>query len=154
MKHFRIKLIVLFIFLLSCLVALASIFGRVDYFFTQLVLISIIAITTWQCFYLIDTTNREIKKFLFALNYLDSSISFPNQTKNSFQQLHNGLNKAIQEIAVKTEQNNFQKEGMEHVIRRMPIGVMLLHENGDLLFCNEMVLEFLSIPALKKIDQM
>ncbi|MBL4707455.1 MAG: HAMP domain-containing histidine kinase [Flavobacteriales bacterium] len=154
MKHFRLKLIVLFLLLFASLTALASIFGRADYFFTQLVLIAIIILLAWQCFYTIDTSHREINKFLFALKYLDASVSFPKQSKNSFQKLYDGLNNAMKELTARAEQKDLQKEWMEHIIQRMPIGVMLIQDKNQILFTNELTLEFLSIPNLKRLDQL
>ena len=154
MKYFKLKLIVLFLLLLIVLILVASIFGRSDYFFTQLVLVGVIALLITQIFRIIDTTNREINKFLFAIKYLDSSLTFPKQSENSFQKLHNGLNKAMQEIALRAEQKDQEKEWMEHIIRRMPIGVMLLQNKNHILFTNELILEFLGIPNLQELHQL
>ena len=140
--------------LLTVLILVASIFGRSDYFFTQLVLAAVIALLISLIFRFIDTTNREINKFLFAVNYLDNSITFPKQSENSFQKLHNGLNKAMQEIALRAEQKDQEKEWMEHIIRRMPIGVMLLQNKNHILFTNELILEFLGIPNLQELHQL
>lgn len=154
MKYFKLKLIFLFSFLLAALIAFAFIFGRVDYFFTQFVLGGVIIFLVWQSFYLIDTTNREVNKFLFALNYLDSSLSFPENTKNSFHKLYQGLNQATEKIALKTKQEKQHSQWMEEVIRRIPFGIFVIQEQGKVLFQNDFLLEFLAIPKLQTIDQL
>ena len=148
MKHFQFKLFLLFALLLGVLSGLSSVFGQAEYVFTQIVLASIALAILFQCFYIINTTNRQLEKFLFAIKYQDYSLVFPTQGKGSFQGLQNGLNHTLSELKKLKEEETTSNSWMAYLIERMPIGVLVLEGGEKVTYINSIASDFIGGTSL------
>lgn len=153
MKYFKVKLIVLFALSLVDLWALAHVLGDANYLFTQLVLFGLFAILLLSIFYFIDTTNKSISKFLFALKYQDYSVRFPEKNISSFSTLHQALNVSIQELKSIKEENSTHNMWALELLQRSPQGILVIR-NEEVLFMNSMVTELLETPTLKDLNHL
>lgn len=154
MKYFKIKLTALFIMVLLSMIAFSWVIGRADYFFTQLVLLFVIAVLIWQLFSLIDSTNRQLSKFLLSIKYHDYSLSFPESASNSFKGLQQGLNNSIQQLSALKEQESQNNSLFIHLLQRVPIGVMVVNQKEQIEVINESACDLLSVPALKEVSRL
>lgn len=154
MRHFKIKLIVLFSLIIVDLCLLAFFLGKSDFLFTQITLISIFAILLWSVFHLIDSTNKAISKFLFALKYQDYSIQFPEKRISSFNDLHQALNKSIQELRSIKERALNQEKWIISLLRKIPYGILVVKNQEDVLFINSEAIDLLEIPQTKSLNRL
>lgn len=154
MKHFKIKLIVLFILIILDLCLLAFFLGQSDFLFTQIVLISVFGILLWSVFHLIDSTNKAISKFLFALKYQDYSIRFPEKKISSFKDLHHALNKSIQELKRIKEEEQKKEKWIVGLLEKAPYGILVLKNQEEVLFMNSKSIDLLEMPQTKNLNQL
>jgi len=152
MKYFKLKIIFLQIFLLLTLTALSLVIGKIEFLFTQIVLVLFLILGSWQLFYLINKTNRQLASFLMAWQYKDSSISYPRQENKSFRALNAAMNKSIQQLQLIKEENKEKRAWVREILENLPIGLLLSKSNKEVIYVNPSLLKMLSIPPMKQLS--
>jgi len=140
--------------ILGNLVALSMVIGQVNYLFTQLVLLGVLLLLCWQAFRLMDATNHQLSKFLFAINYQDYNLSFPEEGQHSFQELKSSLSNSMRQLAAKKEKIDQQAEWLNLLVEKLPIALIIAKENGKVEIINQRACDLLSIPLLSSLEQL
>ncbi len=136
------------------MIAFAAVFGSADFIFTQLVLLIIVILLIWQNFQLLNTSNRRISKFLFALRYRDFSISFPEAGHGSFEDLQQALNHTLKELEKKANQDKENVAIQQFLLERIPFGIIVVREGSEVVFVNENACKFLDVSTLNHLSEL
>jgi two-component system nitrogen regulation sensor histidine kinase NtrY len=151
MKNFSIQ-IVFRIFALALSIFLSSYF----YFDSQLILSAVIILVVALQIYLLikflETTNRELARFLQGINYSDfSQNTHIEQYGKSFKSLAVELNKVLNNF----KNARFEKEEsiryLQTVVEHVGIGLISFNTKGDVELLNKSAKKILKIAHLKSV---
>lgn len=155
LRKFIVGVIIRFVLLFGLLVALATIIVDWNYIFSQLVLVAILIILLWEFFRYITKTNRDLSKFIYAIQYQDFSVNFSSyQLGSAFDELHD----SFRELMDIYRSNKLEKEEqfllLQNLVDRMPVGLLVCNEGGEVLLVNNRVHELIETQALPHIDRL
>ena len=141
-------LIRVFLIVASCLI-FAFLFARSDYLFSQIILLALIPLQTFELIRYSRKVSRELSRFLLAIKYGDVTVNF-NMDKlgRDFKSLSfafRDLIRSIQEVKIEKEA---QLQLLKLIIDKISFGIIAYKEDGEILLMNQSSAELLEIPKV------
>jgi nitrogen fixation/metabolism regulation signal transduction histidine kinase len=107
------------------------------YYYTLTGIIFLIVLQTYLLVNQVNKTNADLEKFFSSVQDHDSSIRFPENTKNdTFRKLHermNNLNTIIQNVKIENERTS---QFLQSVVDHVDIGLLSFDVNGNIEIYN------------------
>ncbi|MDN5203026.1 ATP-binding protein [Fulvivirgaceae bacterium BMA10] len=148
-KKFSFKIIIRVILLFLALLALSFIFGRKELFFNQIILTIIILTQVIELVRFVNTTNRELSKFLLAIRYSDYSISFgKNRMIGSFKELDKSFHSIVETIKDAKIQKEAQYQFLKMMVEHISVGIISFKED-EIYLMNQPAQEILNSNGAK-----
>lgn len=152
---FRTQIIIRVVVLLSLCIVLGAVLTSTNWFFTPLVIILLVLITTINLIHYQETTNRDITMFLTSLKQSNfTNHYFPKRKGKSFDRLEE-LFHDINESFLKV---NLEKESHYQYLQALNenIGVAIISylDNGEIQLINTAAKNLIKKPILSKINHL
>ncbi len=134
LKRFYIGVVVRVALLLANVVLIAAIFGNVDLFFNQFILIAILVFQTGELIRYVNHTNREVARFLYALRHDDFSVSFQKgRDGKSFAEMHRGFSGILDSYKQVKIEKEVQFQFLQKLVDQLSVGIIALEEERIVL---------------------
>ena len=147
-RSFSVRMTVRTVALLANLVTLAFIFARTDLFFCQLILLLFLLFQVYDLIRLVTQTNRDLARFLLALQQSDYSVNFrPPPTDPS-----GSLRESFDEIIDSYQKREARQEShllfFKLIIEGINVGIIALTEENQLVVANKAAENLLKMPGI------
>jgi nitrogen fixation/metabolism regulation signal transduction histidine kinase len=157
LNKFFINVLIRVTFIVLSSVVLGIVLQNLDhgYYYTLTGMIFLIAIQTYMLVKQVNKTNTDLEKFFSSVHNHDSSVRFPENTKNnSFIKLHermNNLNTIIQNVKIENERTGqFLKSVVDHV----DIGLLSFDMNGRIEIYNRAANRYLNLQHPRQLSSL
>jgi two-component system, NtrC family, nitrogen regulation sensor histidine kinase NtrY len=155
MKNFRLNLIIRVILLTLSIILFSYIFFNTEYIATLVILILIIIYQIFALIRYIDSTNKELARFLQSIKYSDFSQTFSKKfLGSSFEE----LNTAFNEVMLKFQKTRTEKEEhyryLQTVMQHVGVGLISYNLEGKVEFINNAAKKILNISYLNNIEML
>lgn len=118
-----------------------------DLFFTYFLLGFLIVIQISELIYFTNTTNRELRKFLEAVEHKDYAVSFNTRgLGGSFKDLHDSFTKLIEELKSIRAEKESHAELFALILENIDLGLIAVKEDGTISLMNAAAQNMLAIP--------
>ena len=149
-NRFSISLIVRIALIFANLLVLATIFGRADLFFNQVILVIILVIQVYEILYFISRTNRDLAKFMIAIREADYTATFAGENQGkSFTRLYSSFKDILETIRISKLEKEAQHKYLQTIIDHINIGIISINEKDDIELMNKKSLELLQVPYVR-----
>ena len=153
MKNFKFTILTIIrvaAILVLCIV-FGFIFGKSDFFFSQIIIFSLIALLFYELIRFVTTTSRDLRRLLMAIHHQDYSMSFgKRKLGKSFEDLSNDFNEVIRAFRNVKIEKEAQLQLLQVIIDQINIGVIAIRKRNEIIFINKSAEEILDITGLKK----
>ena len=151
-KHFRF-VSVLRIIILSCTVfILIYIMQYTNLYASVVVFVLLIIYQIYSLIRYVETTNRDLKRFLEAIGYSDFSQTFANKHMGkSFEELNKEFTQVIKKFQKAREEKEAHFRYLQTVVQHVGIGLISFLPNGQVGLINSAAKKLLGIPYLRNI---
>lgn len=136
MRSFRVRLFLLALLFLGITIALAIVFANPNYLFTQLVLALLWVFSILGLIKLVDSTNKQVARFIEAVQFGDFQISFSNKGSKTEEELSNQFNNALIQLKDRIGKNNEELEFANQVLSLISISIWVSDNQGNILWKN------------------
>lgn len=151
MDRFSIYIIIRVILLVSMCLIFGLIFARPDYFFSQVIVGTLIVLQMTEMINFARRSNKELTKFILAIKYGDVSVNFSgdklgrdfSDLANSFREVISAFNK------VKIEKES-QYLLLQAIIDKISFGIIAFNEDDEILLLNQSAIHNLKIERTKE----
>lgn len=151
MDRFSIYIIIRVILLVSMCLIFGLIFARPDYFFSQVIVGTLIVLQMIEMINFARRSNKELTKFILAIKYGDVSVNFSgdklgrdfSDLANSFREVISAFNK------VKIEKES-QYLLLQAIIDKITFGIIAFNEDDEILLLNQSAIDDLKIERTKE----
>ncbi|MFY0602609.1 MAG: histidine kinase [Flavobacteriaceae bacterium] len=152
-KNFYFRLIIRVVFItMSALVFAFSCIVLNVYFLVPSLLLLIILVQ--ELIQLLNRNNRRMAYFFESIKNEDYSLRFPeNESLESLNELHKGLNKINDLIRETHIQNKAQEKYFQEILKEASIGILTFNKKGHILFSNPTAKKLLNHEHLSHIKQ-
>ena len=149
MKRFSLQVILRIVLILGNAILLAWIFGDMQLFFNQVILIIILIGQIWELIHYINLTNRELTRLFLAVKHADFSVTFNQKgLGKSFKELENSMVDIIHSYREVKIEKEAQYQFLQLLVNQIQIGIIsLLDEN--IILINPIAEKILGIKDLK-----
>lgn len=149
-RKFKIGVVIRLALLAICLSLSVWVWINTPWIFTQFLLTMISAFVLVELFRFVTKTNRDLAKFIEAINYQDYSVNFSGyRLGNAFDELHDAFRKTLQLF----RELKLEKEAHYHylnlLVKQVKVGIISFDSVGVIQLYNEAAVEFLGVPNLK-----
>lgn len=147
---FVIYTIIRVIIILVLCVVFGFIFANSDLFFSQIIVLSLIMLLSFELVRFVTKTNKELKKLVSAIRHHDFSASFSSQhlgkSYDDLSETFSDIIKSFRNIKIEKEA---QLQLLQVIIDQINVGVVAVRDQHQIVFINKRAEEILSIPGLK-----
>lgn len=152
MKNFRLNLIIRTLLLVLSVYIFFFVMFRLDLFATLIILGALIIYQVYSIIYFIDSTNRELARFLRSIKYSDFSQSFSKiRGGGSFQELTEAFNEVISEFQKTRSEKEEHFRYLQTVIQHVGVGLLSFNTNGKVEFINNAAKKILKVNSLQEV---
>jgi len=150
MDRFTIYIIIRVILLVLASLFFGIIFAKPDYFFSQLIVGSIIFLLMIEMIRFARRSNKELTKFILAIKYGDVSVNFSDdKLGRDFRDLAGSFREVIAAFnKVKIEKES-QFMLLQAIIDEISFGIIVFNEDAEVLLLNQSAIDFLKIERTK-----
>ena len=143
------------VFLLGSFIGLAYLLVNTSRFFTIMFLTVLAIIQTINLIYFLNSTNRNLARFLLLLTEEDTSvIAWKDRVEKTFQGLHHSFKKVNEEII----RNRLEKEKgtvlLQNVIDHIHTGIFVIDEDGVIQLVNNEALRIFDIIRFERLENL
>jgi two-component system, NtrC family, nitrogen regulation sensor histidine kinase NtrY len=148
LNKFFINVLIRVTFIVLSSVVLGIALQHLDrgYYYTLTGIIFLIVLQTWLLVNQVNKTNSDLEKFFSVVQDHDSSIRFPEKSKNnSFGKLHdrmNNLNAIIQNVKIENERTS---HFLQSVVDHVDVGLLSFDMNGQIGIYNKAAKKYLIV---------
>jgi nitrogen fixation/metabolism regulation signal transduction histidine kinase len=157
LNKFFINILIRVTFIVLTSVILGIVLPHLDrgYYYTLTGIIFLIVLQTYLLVNQVNKTNADLEKFFSSVQDHDSSVRFPENTKNnSFRKLHdkmNNFNTIIQNVKIQNERTSqFLKSVVDHV----DIGLLSFDVNGNIEIYNRAAKRYLNFQQPRQLSSL
>lgn len=137
--------------LVTSILVFATIFLRVDLFFTQIILAGVIIALLIELTYFVNLTNRELTRFLSAIKDGDFQLSFSQKGDSStFNALNTTFREVIHTFREYETERTAEYQFLNEIISHISFGVIVFNDQGEIEVMNQTASELLSIPKVTR----
>lgn len=155
MKNFKLNIIFRIIFIALSIFFFAYVYFTTAFIATQFIILFIIGAQIFSLIKYIDTTNKELARFLQSIKYSDFSQSF---SRSKLGKSHKELSEAFNEVIAEFQRTRTEKEEqyrfLQTVIQHVGIGLISFNQDGKIEFVNNAAKKILKIPYLQNITSL
>ena len=150
MDRFTIYIIIRVLLLVLMSLLFGMIFAKPEYFFSQLIVGSVIFLQMIEMIRFARRSNKELTKFILAIKYGDVSVNFSDdKLGRDFRDLADSFREVITAFnKVKIEKES-QFMLLQAIIDKISFGIIAFNEDAEVLLMNQAALEFLKIERTK-----
>ncbi len=152
MKNFKVNIVLRITFIALTIFFFAYIYFSTEFIATQFIIFLVILAQVFSLVKYIDTTNKELARFLQSIRYSDFSQSFAH---SKLGKSHKELNDAFNEVILEFQRTRTEKEEqyrfLQTVIHHVGIGLISFNQDGKIEFVNNAAKKLLKIPYLQNI---
>ena len=153
-RKFAIGVAIRLILLIVTLCTVVTIWFSTPWVFTQIILLIISLALVLELFQYVTKTNRDLAKFIDALNYQEYSVNFSGyKIGNAFDELHQSFKKTLELFKELKLEKEAHYQYLHQLIKGMGAGVMAIDPNGKIAMYNDTAAELLGIPNLIQWDR-
>ncbi len=154
-KNFRVNIILRVAVLgLSITLLFYLIFYTVLYA-SIVVLLIIIIFQLYTLIYYVEKTNRDLSRFLSAIEHSDFSQTFIDTSLgSSFKDLYKSFNKVIMKFQNARSEKEEHLRYLETVMQHVGVGLISYNQNGEVQFINNAAKRLLRITHLNNISSL
>ena len=139
-----------FIILVLCIV-FAFIFAITDLFFSQIIILSLIILLSFELIRFVTKTNKDLKKLLTSLKYQDFSVGFRSHNLgNSFDDLAELFSDIIRSFGNIKIEKEAHLQLLQLIIDQINVGIIAVKDRRQVTFINTKASEILHIPGLNR----
>lgn len=139
-----------FIILVLCIV-FAFIFAKTDLFFSQIIILSLIILLSFELIRFVTKTNKDLKKLLTSLKYQDFSARFKSHNLgNSFDDLAELFSDIIRSFGNIKIEKEAHLQLLQLIIDQINVGIIAVKDRKQVTFINTKATEILQIPGLNR----
>jgi two-component system, NtrC family, nitrogen regulation sensor histidine kinase NtrY len=155
MKNFRINLIIRVILLTLSIFLLLLLFYETNLIATFAVLLILIIYQVYSLIKKVDTTNKELTRFLESIKHSDFSRSFPESSLgDSFKDLNNSFNEVIKEFRRTRKEKEESFRYLQTVMQHVGVGLISYNSTGKVEFINNAAKRILRVTQLNNIQSL
>ncbi len=154
-KNFRLNIILRVAVLgLSITLLFYLIFYTVLYA-SIVVLVIIIIFQLYTLIYYVEKTNRDLSRFLSAIEHSDFSQTFIDTSLgSSFKDLYKSFNKVIMKFQSARSEKEEHLRYLETVMQHVGVGLISYNQNGEVQFINNAAKRLLKVTYLNNISSL
>jgi len=132
------------------LIVIASIFGDDRLFFNQMILSTILLVQVFELIRFVNTTNRDLTKFINAIRQSDFTINFSkNELGKSFTGLFDSMSVMLDTYKKVKIEKEAQFQLMQQIISHVSMGIIVIEDKTEIILINESARNILKVPFLK-----
>lgn len=135
-KRFSVLVILRVVLLLATLIGFALIFGRVDLFFNQIILGSIILVQVYELIRFVTQTNEELSKFLLAIKYADFTVNFSRNSHSGFKALHPAMKEIMESYRQVKIEKEAQYQYLRLLVKHLKVGIISVRGEDEVTLIN------------------
>jgi two-component system, NtrC family, nitrogen regulation sensor histidine kinase NtrY len=152
MKNFRINIIVRTLFICCSIILLNYLYLNTELVATLVVLTFLIMLQVYLLIRFIDTTNRDLSRFLLSIKHSDFSQTFSNSSKGkSFSELNTAFSEVIEKFRNTRSEKEENLRYLQTVMQHVGIGLISYNQFGDVEYINNAAKKTLKVPYVKNI---
>lgn len=137
------------VFLVCALAGLVYIVMEHQWVVSSLLLVLLNAGLLLELFQFVTKTNKDLAKFIDAINYKDYSVSFSSyKLGTAFDELHTSFRKTLQLFRELKLEKEAHYQYMLQLVKHVNVGIIAVDKNGKLALYNDMASELLGLPNL------
>lgn len=149
-KKFSVLIIVRVLLILLVSLTLVNLLKPSDLVFTPILLALILTGQVVELIYFTNKGNRELRKFLNALEYGDYAVNFNNsKLGKSFRDLDQSFKAVIETVRDSKAEKESQSELLELALENLKLGLIIVEPDGQVRLVNAAAREMLEIPAFR-----
>ena len=147
--RFGIYTIARILIILGLCITFGFIFGDSDLFFSQIIVLSLIVLLSFELIRFVNRTNRELTKLVNAIRHRDYSANFSQKKLGrSFDDLAEAFSEVIRSFRNIKIEKEAQLQLLQLIIDQINVGIVAVKEGRDLIFMNKKAVEILELPGL------
>ncbi len=155
MRNFKFgiyTIIRIVIILLLCMV-FGFIFAKSDLFFSQIIILSLIILLSFELIRFVTKTNKELNKLFTSIIHQDFSANFSQkQLGKSFGDLSEVFSNIIRSFRNVKIEKEAQLQLLQVIIDQINVGIVAVKHQHEIVFINKKATELLDIPGLNSWD--
>ncbi|MEM9325246.1 MAG: ATP-binding protein [Bacteroidota bacterium] len=136
--------------LVGTVVVMSSIFGRVELFFTQIILGGIILFQIWELTRFVNKTNEELSRFLAGVKDGDFQLHYPKKEKTSFQRLQKSFGELVETLQSLEAGREAQNQFLNELINQIRFGIIVFDHQGYIEVMNQTASNLTGLPKITK----
>lgn len=137
------------IIILGLCIVFGFIFGKSDLFFSQIIVLSMILLLSFELIRFVTRTNRNLTKLFSSIRHQDFSVSFsPTKLGNSFDDLSASFSEIIKSFRNAKIEKEAQLQLLQVLIDQVNIGIVAVKNKHQIVFINKKASEVLGISGL------
>ncbi len=151
-KYFRLQCIVRVLAIAATLLLLLYLAANTA-LYASMAIVTVLAVAQmWGLIRYVESTNRQLLRFLEAVQYADSSQHFaPDALGSSFQELSDAFNKVLSQFQHIRSEKEEQYQAVQTILQHVGIGLLSFDQHGAIDFINPAARKLLNIPHLRFI---
>lgn len=154
-KNFRLNIILRIIVLGISITLLFYLVLSTSLYASIVVLTLIIIYQIYSLIYYVEKTNRDLARFLSAIEYSDFARTFiDNSLGSSFKELYQSFNNVILKFQNTRNEKEEHLRYLETVMQHVGIGLISYNQNGEVQFINNAAKRLLNITHLNNISSL
>lgn len=154
-KNFRLNIILRVVVLGISITLLFYLILSTKLYASIIVLILIIIYQIYSLIYYVEKTNRDLSRFLSAIEHSDFAQTFiDNSLGSSFKNLYQSFNNVILKFQSTRNDKEEHLRYLETVMQHVGIGLISYNQSGEIQFINNSAKRLLKITHLKNISSL
>lgn len=154
-KNFRLNIIVRVAVLGISITLLFYLIFYTMLYATIVVLVVIIIFQLYSLIYYAEKTNRDLSRFLSAIEHSDFSQTFIDTSLgSSFKDLYRSFNRVIMKFQSTRSEKEEHLRYLETVMQHVGIGLISYNQNGEVQFINNAAKRLLKVTYLNNISSL
>lgn len=154
-KNFRLNIIIRVVVLGISITLLFYLILSTKLYASIIVLILIIIYQIYSLIYYVEKTNRDLSRFLSAIEHSDFAQTFiDNSLGSSFKNLYQSFNNVILKFQSTRNDKEEHLRYLETVMQHVGIGLISYNQSGEIQFINNSAKRLLKITHLKNISSL
>ena len=150
MDRFTIYIIIRVVLLLLSSMLFGMIFPKPEYFFSQLIVGSVIFLQMVEMIRFARRSNKELTKFILAIKYGDVSVNFSD---DKLGRDFRDLAASFREVITAFNKVKIEKESqfmlLQAIIDKISFGIIAFNEDAEVLLMNQSAIDFLKVERTK-----
>lgn len=154
-KNYRIRLIIRVFFIATFMFLFLFSISQEKWYVTSAVSLLVVFILLAELIYFIETTNRELSKFLLSIKHNDFTIHYNtddsrNKSSLNLKLIFNEITNEFQNVRIEKE---LHYQYLQTVFSHSKTAIICFEENGKVQLINEATQKLLGIKRIENIEE-